>query len=134
MIQKFLIKLLFLFGVRFMQYDTAFWDTLQVLVSKSKIIIEHLKGSSNPRFSGSTPYPLDYGYLENTSSMDGEGIDCFVGELNNSSISGILITIDLIKKDSEIKLLINCSNSDMLSAYNYINKTKFGKALLLKRY
>ena len=117
-----------------MKYDTAFWNALQVLVNESKIVIEHLKGSNNPRFPNSTPYPLNYGYLEDTSSMDGEGIDCFVGGLNNGAISGILITIDLIKNDSEIKLLINCSDSDMLSAYNYINETKFGKALLMRRY
>ena len=43
------------------------------LVEKSKIVIDRPKGSAHPRFPDII-YQVDYGYLENTSSMDGAGI------------------------------------------------------------
>ena len=48
------------------------------IVSESKIIIDRPKGAVHPKFSDFI-YRVDYGYLDNTSSMDGYGIDVWVG-------------------------------------------------------
>ncbi len=58
-------------------------------------------------------YPLDYGYLENTTSGDGAGIDVWIGSLNNKKLTGILCTFDKLKRDAEIKLLIACTTEDV---------------------
>ena len=60
-----------------MEKDQLFWQNLQDLVNRSKIIIDRPKGSCHPKFPEAPPYPLDYGFLEGTTSMDGQGIDCF---------------------------------------------------------
>ena len=51
-----------------------FWTTLDQLVSDSEIVIDRPKGSAHPKYPDFI-YKVDYGYLNNTSSMDGQGID-----------------------------------------------------------
>jgi hypothetical protein len=48
-----------------------YWKALDVLVDSSAIKIDRPRGASHPRFSD-VVYPLDYGYLEGTSSGDGQ--------------------------------------------------------------
>ena len=60
-----------------MEYNPQFWQALDQLLARSALVIDRPKGSSHPRFPEMV-YPLDYGYLENTASMDGEGVDVWV--------------------------------------------------------
>ncbi len=39
-------------------------------------------------------------------AADGGGIDCWMGSLNTEYVTGIVVIVDLLKKDSEIKVLI----------------------------
>lgn len=55
-------------------YNEDFWKALDELVSNSEIVIDRPRGSAHPRFPNFI-YKVDYGYLKNTSSMDGAGID-----------------------------------------------------------
>lgn len=61
-----------------METNDSFWNAIDRIVSESKIIIDRPKGSVHPKFSDFI-YRVDYGYLVNTSSMDGDGIDVWVG-------------------------------------------------------
>ena len=54
--------------------NDEFWAALDELVSKSEIVIDRPKGSAHPRFPDFI-YRVDYGYLKDTASMDGAGID-----------------------------------------------------------
>jgi inorganic pyrophosphatase len=83
------------------------------------LIIDRPPGTSHPRYREMI-YPLDYGYLENTTSSDGSGIDVWLGSLNSmtddqraKTLTGILCTFDTVKRDAEIKLLIGCSEEDI---------------------
>ena len=116
-----------------MKYDNSFWEYLQKIVDDSKIVIDRPKGTHHPDYPDAPAYPLDYGYLEGSFSMDGEGIDCFLGSLNNKTVTGILCTVDILKNDSEIKILIGCTNEDMVLAYNHLNGPDFFRALLVTR-
>ena len=57
-----------------MQNNDEFWDALDQLVAGTEIVIDRPKGSAHPRHPGFI-YRVDYGYLKDTSSMDGGGID-----------------------------------------------------------
>ena len=96
-----------------MMGDCEFWTALDKLVSESQIIIDRPKGSSHPKYSNYV-YPVDYGYLENTTAMDGGGIDVWKGS-DGDYIDAIICTIDLLKKDSEIKILIGCTEAEKQS-------------------
>ena len=102
-----------------MKPDTAFWHSMAELLIATPIILDRPKGSSHPRYP-QVIYPLDYGYLENTTSSDGGGIDVWIGSLNSlmdkqgaKTLTGILCTFDTLKRDAEIKLLIGCSEEDI---------------------
>jgi inorganic pyrophosphatase len=100
-----------------MTSDTSFWYSMGQLLLKNVITIDRPKGTSHPRYPGMI-YPLDYGYLENTTSSDSGGIDVWLGSLNTvmentKTLTGILCTFDRLKRDAEIKLLVNCSPEDI---------------------
>lgn len=116
-----------------MKHDNDFWTYLQRMVDESKIIIDRPKGSHHPNYPDAPSYPLDYGYLDGTFSMDGEGIDCFLGSLDDNIVSGVLCTVDILKKDSEIKVLIGCTDDEMTLACDHLNGPDFFRALLVKR-
>jgi inorganic pyrophosphatase len=58
-------------------------------------------------------YPLDYGYLEGTMSGDGQGIDVWLGASGDRGVTGVLSTIDLPKRDIEVKVLLGCSPAEI---------------------
>jgi inorganic pyrophosphatase len=114
------------------QDDRAFWDAVDVLVDSSKIVIDRPKGTHHPKFP-SLVYPLDYGYLENTTSMDGHGIDVWRGSTGLQLVEAVICTIDLRKRDSEIKLLIGCAPVETQIIYEFHNRGEVMKGILLKR-
>jgi len=87
--------------------DKKFWSALEQLVREHELVIDRPCGSAHPRFPDFI-YPVDYGYLQGTKSMDGGGIDVWRGTAD-TGIDAILVIVDLLKKDSEIKILLNCS-------------------------
>lgn len=90
----------------------SFWETLQKLVDAHSVYIDRPKGSAHPRYAEYT-YPFDYGFLEGTTSGDGSGIDVWLGSREEKDIVGVIVVVDLVKKDSEIKVLLGCSDEDM---------------------
>lgn len=90
--------------------DQSFWDVIDKLVAENKIVIDRPKGSPHPRYPDYI-YPFDYGYLEGTQSQDGGGIDVWVSE-HGKTATYIVVTVDGLKKDSEIKILIGCNQDD----------------------
>ena len=111
--------------------ESDFWSALDKIVSESKIIIDRPKGSRHPQYSN-VVYPVDYGYLENTTSMDGGGIDVWKGMTGNT-VDAIICTVDLFKKDSEIKILVGCSETEKQLALEIHNHSGSMKGILVRR-
>jgi len=112
-------------------YDKQFWNALDELVSNSEIIIDRPKGTKHPKFSNFI-YRVDYGYLKDTTSMDGAGIDVWVGTAGKK-IDAIMCIVDLMKKDSEIKILIGCTEEEKNIIYETHNETQYMKGVLIRR-
>lgn len=109
----------------------AFWDKLQHLVDTSTIIIDRPQNSAHPRFPDII-YPLDYGYMDNTSAGDGEGIDVWIGSLSGDKrIVGAVNTVDLFKRDVELKLLVNCTADEINRVVQFSADNQMGVYLLL---
>lgn len=115
-----------------MQNSLDFWAALDALAAQSEIIIDRPKGTAHPRFPGLI-YPVDYGYLKNTSSMDGGGIDIWAGSDKAGKICGIICTIYLMKRDSEIKILMGCTGKEEQAVLKLHNETEFMKGILIPR-
>ena len=112
-------------------YNEDFWKALEELVRGSEIVIDRPKGSAHPRFPDFI-YKVDYGYLKDTTSMDGAGIDVWVGS-GEKKVDAIMCIVDLTKRDSEIKILIGCTEEEKIEVYRTHNKTEYMKGLLIHR-
>ncbi len=115
-----------------METNDSFWNAIDRIVSESKIIIDRPKGSIHPKFSDFI-YRVDYGYLDNTSSMDGDGIDVWVGTDERKQVDAIMCIVDLMKRDSEIKILIGCTENEKEFIYQTHNETDYMKGILIRR-
>lgn len=112
-------------------YDDLFWSRLDDLVADSAIYIDHPKGSIDSVYTHFV-YPFDYGYLQETHSPDGEGIDVWLGSQPGLRVTSIIVTVDLLKRDSEIKILIGCSKDDA-QAILRVHNTGMQSAVLVER-
>ena len=113
------------------QYNDEFWKALDELVSNSQIVIDRPKGTAHPKYPD-VIYRVDYGYLKDTASMDGAGIDVWVGT-GEKKVDAIMCTVDLLKRDSEIKILIGCTEEEKKIVYETHNDSKYMKGILLRR-
>jgi len=123
--------------------NPRFWHNIDQLINDSKIVIDRPKGSQHPRFP-TIIYPTAYGYLEGTSAMDGGGIDVWVGNIVLSSIrgasgghklksTGIIVTLDLLKRDAEVKILIGCSEDETERIMRLTNEHDVFQGVLVRR-
>ena len=112
-------------------FDDAFWKMLDSLVRDSEIVIDRPKGTVHPKYPDFV-YEVDYGYLKDTSSMDGAGIDVWVGS-GEKRVDAVMCTVDCLKRDSEIKILIGCTEEEKLSVYRAHNETQYMKGIMIRR-
>ena len=113
-------------------YGIVFWKALDTLVGSSRLVIDRPKGSRHPVFP-EIVYPVDYGYLENTTSMDGHGIDVWRGTKPSGKFDAIICTVDLMKRDSEIKLLSGCTVEEKKIIIEFHNQGELMKGLFVER-
>jgi inorganic pyrophosphatase len=108
-----------------------YWDVLDDLLNKNGYVIDRPKGTKHPRFD-SFIYVVDYGYIKNSRSIDGNEIDLFVGTSTSNFVNGIYCTIDTMKNDSEIKIVYKCTDSEIDQIEMLLNNSKYMKAVYLK--
>lgn len=112
-------------------YSNRYWERLRILVENNKICIDRKKGTAHPNYSNII-YPVDYGYIENTTSMDNGGIDIFIGTDEQTGIQGIVCTIDILKNDSEIKIIYNCTENE-IEMINEFLESKYMSSMFIKK-
>jgi inorganic pyrophosphatase len=115
-----------------MENNIIFWEYLNKLAQENEIIIDRPKGTRHPKYDNII-YEFDYGYIKDTKTTDGGGVDVFKGSLHNKNVSTIICTIDLYKKDIEIKILIGCTVIEKRKIYNFLNSHESMKALLIEK-
>ena len=71
--------------------------------------------------------------MKNTASPDGSGIDVWVGTNPERKIDAIMCIVDLLKRDSEIKILIGCTEEEKALVYRTHNESEYMKGVLIRR-
>ena len=94
---------------------------LKSLLEASEITIDRPRNSAHPKYPNFI-YPVDYGYLKETSASDGNEIDIWIGTSDLKEINGILCTVDPIKKDLETKIVYACTEDEVKIICNTMNK------------
>lgn len=117
------------------RFNADFWNYLDKLLASTRVVIDRPEGSEHPSYKDAI-YPLDYGYLAGTTSSDGGGIDVWIGTAEPREggyhVNAVICTIDLIKRDTEIKILLNCSENDMVTITRFVHSNLTG-GLLIRR-
>lgn len=111
--------------------NSSFWTALDELMDKCEVTIDRLKGSCHPNWPDLV-YPLDYGYLAGSKSGDGNEIDVWLGSMPGRELVAIAITVDAFKSDSEIKLLIGCTEEEIALVSGFHN-SGCQRALVIRR-
>jgi len=118
---------------------TDFWQALDALLqAPSTLVIDRPRGFRHPRFTDFV-YPFDYGYLEGTTSADGEGLDVWLGAAASGKalaacrVCGVIASIDLDKRDAELKLLLDCTADEMALIEKIYNRIDCIRGLLVIR-
>ncbi len=110
----------------------SFWTKLDRLIAAHEIIIDRPKGTAHPRFPDLV-YPLDYGYLKGTSGGDGNEIDIWRGSIKCDKLVAVVCTVDTQKKDTEVKLLIGCTDKEIALVNKLHNHGKYSSGIVLRR-
>jgi len=114
-----------------LKHDATFWERLDSLLKNNKVVIDRPKDSHHPKYQ-EVVYPIDYGYLEGTNGGDGNDIDVWVGSQKEKTLDAIVCTVDMLKKDTEIKLLLGCTDHEKKIIINFHNN-KYMSGILLKK-
>ncbi len=108
----------------------TYWDILDEFIKLNNIVIDRKKGMSHPKYADMV-YPVDYGFITNTKSMDGSGIDIFIGEEKKKKINGIICIADRVKNDAEIKIIFGCNEDEIEVILDFLNRTDNMKAIFI---
>jgi len=108
-----------------------FWKKLDHLFEPSEIVLDHPKGTYHKDWP-ELRFPLDYGYLTNTTGGDGDGIDVWLGTVEPKVINAIACTVDITKRDAEIKLLIGCNEEEIAIIEDFHNG-EHQSAIIIRR-
>ena len=75
-------------------------------------MMEGSKGTVHPVYRNRF-YAYDHGFFANTRTVDGSGIDVWVGSMGDKTVVGVVATLDLKKRDMELKVLSRCTPKEM---------------------
>jgi inorganic pyrophosphatase len=106
-----------------------FWAAAEQLVATSEVVVDRPKDTSHPELPEAI-YPVAYGYLRGTTASDGEGIDVWIGSLESTRITGVVCTVDLRKRDAEVKLLLGCTSAEEKEILAFLNKGNMAAILM----
>lgn len=115
-----------------LENNALFWQKLDTIFLSSKLVIDRPKNTSHYKYSNLI-YPVDYGYLKDTTGTDMEPLDVFHGSIPSMSVQAAVMSADILKKDCEVKLLVGCTEEEIYNILLFLNQTDFQKAVLVKR-
>ncbi len=95
------------------------WARWENALRAGSITLDRPKDTVHPAYPD-IRYPLNYGFLEATTSGDGDGVDVFVGT-GATGLTGLVLTHDKRKDDREVKLLYNCTPVEIYTALGFLN-------------
>ncbi len=112
--------------------EREFWIFLDLLVAQHPVVIDRPKGSFHPEHP-QILYELDYGYLEGTKTADGEEIDVWLGSSGEREIVAVIATVDLVKHDAELKLILGADEKELEIIDAFYGKWGMQRGIVIRR-
>ena len=98
------------------------WAQIGALLRSHRAVVDRPIGSTHPEHDWMV-YPLDYGYLEGTSAVDGDGVDVFLGSADRATLTAAAVTFDPFKHDVEVKLFAGCTPDEVRVVAEFWDRT-----------
>lgn len=95
------------------------WADYDALVEARGIVVERAKGTAHPDYNDWI-YPLDYGHIPGTRSLDGDELDVFIGSSSGGAV-GLLIVRHDGRQDP--KLLWNMNDEEIEAAVRFLESS-----------
>lgn len=115
-----------------LENNIYFWQKLDTLLLSSSCTIDRPKGSRHFKYKNLV-YPVDYGFLVDTTGSDQAPVDVFKGSQSGLKVQAIAVSADILKKDVEVKLITGCTTEEIQTILEFLNQTEFQKAILVWR-
>lgn len=114
-----------------LENNVFFWQKLDTFVFSSEIRIDRPKGSTHPSYPNLI-YPVDYGCFSDTNVKDAE-IHVYRGSIKTSIVNAIAVSVDILKRDIDVKVLLGCTEEEELEILRFLNQTDYQKCILVHR-
>ena len=114
------------------KHSEIFWQRLDALLGRCQIVIDRPRGSVHPRYR-EIVYTIDYGYLDGTTSNDGEGVDVWLGTDPAKRLDAVICTVDLDRGDAELKLMVGCTEAEKEYVERFYNEWPNMGAQIIRR-
>lgn len=115
-----------------LENNAFFWQKMDTIFLSSDLKIDRPKGSTHFKYPNLV-YPVDYGFLSDTTGSDQSPIDVFKGSLSCYQVQAVAVSADILKKDCEVKVLVGCTEQEVKDILMFLNQTEFQKAILINR-
>lgn len=112
--------------------NAYFWQKLDTLFLSSGFSIARKKGDVHPNFANLI-YPVDYGHVNDTKSISGEGVSLYAGSLDRNKITAIVVAADILAKELDVKVMVGCSEEEVEEVLRFLNQTDYQKTILIRR-
>ena len=109
-----------------------FWTRLDEMVASEEIVIDRPRGTTHPRYP-EIVYPLDYGYVRGTSGGDGNEVDVWHGSMTPAHLVAVVCTVDAVKNDAEVKLLLGCTEEEIEIVNRFHNHSDHMSCIVVTR-
>lgn len=115
-----------------LQNSAYFWQKVNTLYLSCGFTIVRKKGDHHPQFANLI-YPVDYGYINETKSTNGEGLSLYAGTGDRNKISALVIAVDILSREMDVKVLVGCNSEEEESILRYLNQTDYQKTILVHK-
>lgn len=91
------------------------------LYRDSEVVVDRPGGSRHPKYP-QILYAVDYGYMKGTAGGDGQAIDIFRGSMEGAGVVGLFVTVDMVKKDAELKIVVDCTAEEISGVHGLLEQ------------
>ncbi|NLC96682.1 MAG: Inorganic pyrophosphatase [Erysipelotrichaceae bacterium] len=113
--------------------NAFFWQKMDTLFLSTELKVTRQKGERHPIYNNLI-YPVDYCHLEGTSGNSESGLICvYKGSIDTNRIDAVVVSVDILKKDMDTKLISGCSEIEEAAVLRFLNQTDFQKTIIVRR-
>ena len=115
-----------------LENNVFFWQKMDTVALSSKIRIDRPKNTTHPDFANLV-YPVDYGCFMDMDTDDSEMIHVYRGTLKPAKVQAVAVSVDILKRDMDVKVLYGCTEQEELEILRFLNQTDYQKCILIHR-